>query len=83
MLAHALAEAASTHAQDWSQLFSHLTRAAPLLRLIARPAEIAGVGPNRDPLFVDGEEPALTIHDRAAAPQGIAPFGLGLASAAF
>ena len=83
MLAHALAEAASTHAQDRSQLFSHLTGAAPLLRPIARPAEIAGVGPNGHPLFVDGEKPALAIHDRAAAPQGVAPFRLGLSSAAF
>ena len=83
MLAHALAEAACTHSQDWSQLFSHLARAAPLLWIIARPAEVAGVGPDRHPLFINGQKPALSIHNRAAATQRIAAFGLGLASAAF
>ena len=55
--------------------------AAQLVRLISWPTEIAGVCPDCDPFFINGEQATLAINNRATATKGIAAFGLGLASA--
>ena len=59
------------YAQQRRQFQGHLPRGAPLAGVIPWEAEIAGVGPNNYPLFINGQQPAAAINNAAPAAEGI------------